>query len=167
MLAGRRRLLASLAVLGLGVPSAACGPPRPPDVLLLVADTLRADRLGAYGGPPGLTPTLDDLAQRSRVYAQAHSTSSWTSPALASLFTSGFQSQHGVVAFTSRLGADEETLAEVLRRRGYATAGFNANALVSPELGYAQGFDVLQLPGHRSPSRGTSSPSASSPAGPS
>jgi arylsulfatase A-like enzyme len=121
-------------------------------VLLLVADTLRADRLGAYGNSRGLTPFLDALANRSYVFRDAYAQSPWTSPSIASLLTSRYPSQHGFVRFESLLSGEELTLAEVLGERGFATAGFTANTLLSRKRGFSQGFDsyrVLATPAAR------------------
>ena len=72
----------------------------------MTVDTRRADRLGAYGSTRGLTPFLDELAARGVVFEQAFAQSSWTNPSVASLFTSRFPSQHGVVTLAShRYGA--------------------------------------------------------------
>lgn len=114
-------------------------------MLLLVADTLRADRLGAYGNARGLTPFLDTLADRSYVFHDAYAQSPWTSPSIASLLTSRYPSQHGFVRFESLLAAEEHTLAEVLGEHGFATAGFTANTLLSQKRGFAQGFDTYRV----------------------
>jgi len=116
--------------------------PSPPNVLLIVIDTLRADRLRAYGNARGLTPFLDDLATKGTVFRNAFATSSWTPPSVASLFTSRFPSQHRVVTPVAKLADAEITLAEKLAAHGYATAGFSANLRLQPGLGFAQGFDV-------------------------
>jgi len=124
---------------------------RSPNVVLVVVDTLRADRLGSYGNRRGLTPFLDDLAKRSHVFTRAYAQAPWTNPSVASLFTSRYQSQHGITEFQSVLAADEQTLAEALRDAGYATGGFSANGLLSRRAGFDQGFDAyrafLQLGG--------------------
>jgi arylsulfatase A-like enzyme len=119
----------------------ACGAAPPPDIIVLVGDTLRADRLGSYGNPRGLTPFIDSLAQRAVVFRNAYATSSWTNPSVASLFTSRYPSQHGVISFESVLAADEVTLAEALREAGYATAFFSPNGVLREGWGYEQGFD--------------------------
>ena len=111
-------------------------------MLLIVLDTLRADRLGAYGSTRGLTPFLDELAARGVVFENAYATSSWTSPSIASLFTSRHPLQHGIVGFESVLGDGEATLAESLRALGFTSGGFSANFRISEGLGYGQGFDV-------------------------
>ena len=148
-------LLALAAACGLAL--LGCGAPRQPtpNLLLVVIDTLRADRLGAYGSPRGVTPFFDELAARGVLFENAYATSSWTSPSIASLFTSRHPIQHGVVAFESVLGAGEQTLAESLRPLGFLSAGFSANFRISEKLGYGQGFDVwrtyLEAPGERGP----------------
>jgi len=119
---------------------AACGRPAPLDVVVVVIDTLRADRLGAYGNRAGLTPHLDALAARSVVFERAYAQSSWTNPSVASLLTSRYQSQHGVTNVMTILQASESTLSEVFWLNGYATAGFSANAGISNERGFSQGY---------------------------
>jgi arylsulfatase A-like enzyme len=115
-------------------------PPPPPNVLVVVVDTLRADKLGAYGNPRGLTPFLDQLAQRGTVFENAYATSSWTIPSVASLFTARYPSQHRVRTFGDRIGDGEVTFAERLRDAGWIGAGYAANPNLQERLGHAQGF---------------------------
>ena len=140
--------VSALALLALALGAGGCREPGPeappPNVLVLVLDTLRADRLGVYGNERGLTPFLDGLAGRGAVFANAYAASSWTVPSVASLFTSRYPSQHRVVDFESVLADREITLAERLAAHGWATAGFTANFRLSEEFGYAQGFDTWQ-----------------------
>jgi len=117
----------------------ACAEP-PPHVFVVLIDTLRVDRVDAFGTRRGATPFLDSLAARSTVFHSAFAQTSWTSPSIASLFTSRYPSQHGISRFGSVLASDEVTLAEALSERGYATGGFSANWLIRKELGYGQGF---------------------------
>jgi arylsulfatase A-like enzyme len=139
------RLLAYLAALALVV---ACGsPPERPHVVIVVIDTLRADRVGVERGGQSLTPFLDSLADRAVVYRNAYAPSPWTNPSVASLWTSRFPSQHGIVWFDTVLSESEETLAEILREHGYTTAGFVANPLLRAKHGFDQGFDVLRTLG--------------------
>jgi len=130
-----------LASLGLAVAGCQRDRAQPPNVVIAVVDTLRADRLGAYGNARGLTPFLDSLAARGTVFENAYSTTSWTCPAVASLMTSRYPSQHRVVSFASQLGDDEVTLAESVRPLRYLSGGFSANFRLLSSLGYAQGFD--------------------------
>jgi arylsulfatase A-like enzyme len=134
--AGRSRIVALCALVLAGMLArGACADPLP-HVVVVVIDTLRADRLGgAYGSARGLTPFLDALAARGTAFTAAYATSSWTSPSVASLLTSRFPSQHRVETYFSALRPDETTLAAVLRRAGYATAAFSANPVLAPVLG--------------------------------
>ncbi len=131
-------IFAGLLVVGIALWPAR--PARPTDVILIVVDTLRADRLGRYGYGKGLTPVLDGLADRGTRFAHAYATTSWTMPSVASLLTSRLPSQHLVRDFDSRLPGSELTLAERLEAAGFANAGFTANWRLSADLGYGQGF---------------------------
>jgi arylsulfatase A-like enzyme len=132
-------------VFALLVAAVGCDRPPPPNVLVLVIDTLRADHVGWMSDDPELTPFLDTLAARATVFRRAYAPSSWTGPAVASLWTSRYQSQHGISSLLAVLSDKERTLAEVLRKHGWATGGFSANPLLSTELGYAQGFDRYEF----------------------
>jgi arylsulfatase A-like enzyme/Tfp pilus assembly protein PilF len=131
-----------------------------PNVLLIVLDTLRADHLGTYGYDRPTSPGIDAWAKRGVVFERAISQAPWTAASIASLFTSLQPSVHGLnagpqwgagkqsaggklpFAVQSALGASQLTLAEILRRDGYATAGFISNIYVNSIFGFAQGFDV-------------------------
>jgi arylsulfatase A-like enzyme len=123
---------------------AACRPASPPNVVIVLVDTLRADHLGCYGHPGGFTPFIDGLAGRGVRYARAYAASTWTSPSVASVFTSRWQSQTGVLNLFSVLPDGERTLAEVLHERGWATAGFLATRSLPTASGFGQGFEVWQ-----------------------
>jgi hypothetical protein len=75
--------------------TSACGTAPRPDVVLITLDTTRADRLGCYGYGGETTPNLDRFAKGAVVYTRAYSTTSWTFPAHASLFTGKFTASHG------------------------------------------------------------------------
>jgi arylsulfatase A-like enzyme len=153
-----RRGVGLLALLALGAAACQSTPPKPTDVIVVVVDTLRADRLGRYGNGRGLTPVLDRFADRGVRFANAYAPASWTMPSVASLFTSRLPSQHLVSDFDSRLPDSEVTLAERLSAAGIATAGFTANWRLSTDLGYAQGFPTwrgfLNSPGSEKKARG-------------
>jgi len=116
-----------------------------PNVVFIVIDTLRADRLGAYGNERGLTPFLDSMAERGFVFRNAYAQSSWTKPSIASILTSRFPVQHGVQSWKAVLPSDEITLPEILQSIGYATAAFQANILVNAGQGFGQGFAEYHL----------------------
>jgi arylsulfatase A-like enzyme len=136
-----RRMLAALAVC---VTLVACRTAAPPNVVVVLVDTLRPDFLGCYGHPPGLTPFTDELAASGTRFAHAYAASTWTNPSVASLFTSRWQSQTGVLNLFSVLPDRERTLAEALHDRGFATAGFLATRSIPGAAGFGQGFDVWE-----------------------
>jgi arylsulfatase A-like enzyme len=135
----RPSLLSVVCALVLWLPGAAFA--ALPNIVVVVVDTLRPDRLGAYGNTRGLTPFLDQLARRGTVFANAYANSSWTEPSVASLLTSRYVSQHGVVSFDSKLPTSEVTLADRLTAGGYVAGGFSANFRLSDDYGYGQGFE--------------------------
>lgn len=138
----------AVAVLGCSAPAADPAAARPPNVVLVVIDTLRADRLGSYGGGSGLTPHLDRLARDAVVYERAYAQSSWTKTSIASLFTGAFPHRHRVFVEGGGprgvLPAEAPTLAERLRDVGYRTAAVSGNPHVRPEFGFDQGFDRFE-----------------------
>ncbi|HVZ37285.1 MAG TPA: sulfatase [Polyangiaceae bacterium] len=118
----------------------------PYNLVIVSMDTLRADHLSCQGYGQPTSPNIDALASRGTRFATALSTSAWTSPAHASLFTSRYPSQVGIVGYQElksahRLQDEERTLAEILKEAGYDTRAITGGGFVSGELGFAQGFD--------------------------
>lgn len=110
-----------------------------PNVVLVVVDTLRADYLGAYGDPRGLSPNIDAVAEEGAVW-EAFGQSSWTKPSVATILTSLYASSHGAMSKPSVL-PDVTTLADALQEHGYTTAGFVSNINLAPSFNFQQGFD--------------------------
>lgn len=111
-----------------------------PNVLLIVLDTVRADRLSLYGHFRDTTPNLKRFAERGGRFDQARAPSSWTLPSHASMFTGRWPSELGVER-RGWLDRAHPTLAERLRDSGYATAGFVANPFFCGwESGLSRGF---------------------------
>src|SRR6266571_8028368 len=118
---------------------------RPADlnVVVITLDTTRADRIGAYGFTGIETPNLDRLAREGVRFDQAATAAPLTLPAHSSLFTGKFPPEHGVRDNGGFfLNESEQTLAEVLKAHGYATAGFIAAYVLDSKWGIAQGFDT-------------------------
>jgi arylsulfatase A-like enzyme/Flp pilus assembly protein TadD len=112
------------------------------NVLLVTIDTLRADRVGAYGGTAGLTPTLDRLAREGLRFEHAYAHVPLTLPSHASLLTALYPTQHGVHdngAF--RLG-DVPTLATALQSARYRTGAFIGAFVLDARFGLNRGFDT-------------------------
>jgi arylsulfatase A-like enzyme len=116
---------------------------RRPDVYVVVMDAFRADRLEAYGAGRRLAPALEDFAAGAVVFKDAYTVSSWTKPAVATIFTSTYSSTHGVNSGASTLPDEAVTLAEYMRGIGYTTIGVSANPNVNRSFGMGDGFDVL------------------------
>lgn len=112
-----------------------------PNVLLISIDTLRADHLGAYGYARDTSPRIDALAADGAVFESHISSTSWTLPAHAAIFTSLPDSLHGAFDTDRRLDDAFVTLAERFRDAGYGTAGFFAGPYLHPAFGLAQGFE--------------------------
>jgi arylsulfatase A-like enzyme/Tfp pilus assembly protein PilF len=114
----------------------------PASLLLVTLDTLRADRVGAWGGPPGLTPVLDALAARGLVFEEALASVPLTLPSHATLFTGLEPPRHGVHDNgTYVLPADVETLATRLKAAGYETGAFVGAYVLDRRFGLVRGFD--------------------------
>jgi len=114
----------------------------PPDILLVSIDSLRADHLGCYGYPRDTSPTLDRLAREGVRFETAVSTTSWTLPAHAALFTGLFDPAHGTTDVHYRLAPSFQTVAEHFRTEGWSTVGLYAGPLLHPSFTLDQGFDV-------------------------
>ena len=111
------------------------------NVVLIVADTLRADHLGSYGGAVR-TPNLDALAASGARFENAYSHAPMTVPSHSSMFTSLLPTEHGVLNNGYVLGDLHVTLPELLRGPGYRhTAAFISLGVLRSHFGVAQGFD--------------------------
>jgi arylsulfatase A-like enzyme len=143
----RRFLIA--AALGLWAFALGCRPEPPPahrgPIVLITIDALRADVVGALGGPPKVMPALSGLAREADWAGRAISPSSWTVPSMAAIFT-GFQPWRARSWSGDRAVLDERfvTLPEALKAAGYRTAAFRSNHWLQATFGYAQGFDSFR-----------------------
>ena len=137
------------------------------NIVLVVIDTLRADAMPFHGAPRENAPFLAALAEDALVFDKAWTTSSWTAPATASLFTSAYPNEHGVRtglrAFRTQQGLSPdleiqripealETIPTFLQGQGYRTFGASANLNIDEEMGFARGFDRFVMTDY---SRGT------------
>jgi arylsulfatase A-like enzyme len=120
--------------------------PAGPHLVVVVVDTLRADVLGAYGGPAGLTPRLDALARRATRLDDLMAPAPWTLPSVATLLTGFPPGVHGagrrLGGFApTGLGDAPTTLAEVLAAHGFRTTAVYNNIYLNPSFGMERGFD--------------------------
>jgi arylsulfatase A-like enzyme len=116
------------------------------NVIVVLLDTFRADRMGTYGAKPGITPRIDQFAANGVVFSQAFSHAPWTLPSVASIFTSQVPDQHGA---GGRMGAfkalppEALTMAEVFQRHGARTGAISNVIFLTESFGAMQGFDTL------------------------
>ena len=118
----------------------------PPNVLFVVWDTVRADRLSVYGHDKPTTPFLESIAARSVVFDRAISPSFWTLPSHASMFTGLAASVHGADADYHWLDNHFVTLAEHFGTNGYDTYAWSSNPNISRTANTTQGFETFQQP---------------------
>ncbi len=150
---GRRSALlltSLLAAATLAACAASRGERPAPNLLLVVVDCLRADHLGAYGYERPTSPNLDGLASSGVLFEHASSPAFWTRPAVPSLLTGLYPSEHGLLEWEKdargqivgpALSPRVETVAERLREAGYATALIAEQYQLSRRFGLGQGFD--------------------------
>ncbi|HOS02525.1 MAG TPA: sulfatase [Candidatus Hydrogenedentes bacterium] len=131
-----------------------------PNVILIVADALRADRVFGKRGDIALMPNLSQFAQESWNYAHATSQASWTKPSVASYLTALYPGVHRTLfgvhvqllpndpVEADALPREFETMPKYLKSQGYATACLQTNANVSGAFGFAEGFDAYFFKGY-------------------
>lgn len=113
-----------------------------PDIILVSVDTLRRDMVPPHGKEPIAAEALGELYRDSVRFEHVFSTSDWTLPAHASLFTGRLPVEHGAVRGRgSRIRADRPTYTQILKDLGYRTAAFTDGGYVSRKLGFGRGFD--------------------------
>lgn len=114
-----------------------------PNVVLIIIDTLRADRLGCYGFTPEISPELDALATDGVRFEQVIVPASWTRPSIGALITGQHPRTLGLYRERAEILAERfTTLAEVLRDNGYATTGLTANPHINSSYNFDQGFST-------------------------
>jgi len=131
------------ALVAAAVWLASCGGQAPvePRLLLLVSvDTLRPDRLGAFGSELGLTPNLDALARESQQFSAVYAPSSHTFPSVAALLTGRYPEELGVWSNESILLPEADTTARAFRDAGWNTAAVVSNWVLRSGTGVEGGF---------------------------
>jgi arylsulfatase A-like enzyme len=110
------------------------------NVVVVVLDCVRADRLGCYGYARDTSPNLDAFAAGATRFQQAVTAGVWTLPSMASTLTGLYPSQHGLNRIDRGLGRELATLPQRLAAAGYRTAGFTANPHGGRSFGLDRGF---------------------------
>ena len=120
-----------------------------PNILLISLDTLRADRLSAYGYHRDTSPFMQQLADQGVLFTHSFVNTHGTPPSHATLFTSAYQQTHRVSLDAlsrspdHRLPASLQLLPEVLKEQGYVTIGVAGGGYMSEDFGFDQGFDFF------------------------
>jgi len=115
-----------------------------PNIIVIVADALRADHLSCYGYPTLTSPYLDRFAERCVLFESAFSASPSTVSSIPSILTGLYPSLHGTGVDGNMLTLNRQvtTLPELLKQHGYTTVAFNTNPLVAGKYGYDRGYDA-------------------------
>jgi uncharacterized sulfatase len=115
-----------------------------PNIVLIVLDTHRYDRISTYGYHRQTTPNLDDFGRQATVFENGISPAQWTIPAHASMFTGEYPTTHQTIQAHYRLDSRFDVLATLLAAQGYKTIGFCNNPLVGVlNNGLKRGFDTF------------------------
>ena len=134
-------------------------PPEPPsnepakNAIVIVVDTLRADRLGFMGGTRPTSPIIDDLVEKGAVFREAFANSPWTVPSTASMMTSLLASEHGAEItgeprfleeeVPHQMHVDAQTLSMIFNRAGFRTGLFSGNPFLYGR--FKDGFDTTEV----------------------
>ncbi len=121
-------------------------PATPLNLLLISLDTLRADRVGAWGAKSGATPNLDRFAARCVRFAHACSPANFTTPAHASMMTGLQPAVHGAYRYGQRSSIRPwPNVAGACAKSGMATAAFTGGGFLDPLFGFDEGFDRYRV----------------------
>jgi arylsulfatase A-like enzyme len=122
------------------------------NVLFVLVDTLRADRLGSYGYERDTSPNIDALAATGIRFAQQVSQSSWTKCSMSSLWTGLYPARTRSLRAYDVISEEATMPAELFRDAGFRTAAVWRNGWIAPNFGFSQGFEIYLSPrGRRDP----------------
>ncbi len=116
------------------------------NLLFILIDTLRADRIHSYGYERETSPWIDELARTGVRFDRVLSQSSWTKSSMASLWTATYPVRNGILGWGHALREEAPLPAERLRDAGFRTAGIFRNGWVAPNFGFGQGFQSYIRP---------------------
>ena len=129
-----RKLALSIALLATLLLAPATEARRYPNIVFVTIDTLRADRMGAWGYDRATTPKLDRLLARGARFDQGYTVEPLTNPSLASMVTSVHPHEHGSTRNGIPIRPGLDSLGKILEQRGFATAAFVGNWTLKSEL---------------------------------
>ena len=136
------------ARLALGEPAIRVAPPKlnkaagkTKNVIVLLVDTLRADKLAPYGNKRVKATAFEKFTKESTLFKNCQSTSNWTKPSCASVLTGLYPDSHKARGHSSRLGKSVKMASELFRGAGFSTAAFIANGYLASEFGFNRGWN--------------------------
>jgi arylsulfatase A-like enzyme len=135
-------LIIAVACLAIGVLAWWMWPSQQANVILITVDTLRPDRLSAYGYEKHRTPNFDRLAREGALFENAFCDVTWTTPSMASVMTGRYPTVHRIQSSFQRLSPEAITLAEVLLESGFHTAAIMGSFPLHSVFGLNQGFQT-------------------------
>jgi arylsulfatase A-like enzyme len=116
------------------------------NLVFILVDTLRADRLSSYGYTRPTSPILDEIAAHGILFERVVSQSSWTKTSMASMWTATHPIRNGILRYNHVIPSEATMPAELLREAGFRTAGLWRNGWVEPNFGFDQGFEIYVRP---------------------
>ena len=138
-------VIAGLIIVGVLVLNNLKAKDRDFNIILISIDTLRADHLGCYNYPRNTSPFIDKFKENSVLFEFCIAQSPSTLTSHASMLTSLIPSHHGAFFFREQaLPDDRQTMAELLKQKGYRTVSFNDGGQIAPKFGLNQGFDIYE-----------------------
>lgn len=114
------------------------------NVVFLVLDSLRKDRISAYNDDIGFTEHIQEIADSSLVFENAVTQAPWTLPSHASMFTGEYPWEHGTTHARSYFADGQETFISELNDDGYATAAITPNIWITPHKRMTRDFDYVE-----------------------
>lgn len=114
------------------------------NVVVLVLDTLRKDKISVYNDDVDFTPNFESIAEESVVYTGANAQAPWTLPSTASMFTGKYPWEHGATHEKIYLDNDDTVLAEKFQDEGFHTKVISPNTWISPSIGTVDGFGEVE-----------------------
>lgn len=124
--------------LAAGLLLTGCSTEKRPNVVLVVVDTLRADRMSCYGYSRPTTPFLDRMADEGALFEDVTAQFSWTVPSMVSMFTGRY-----LTDLSEQVAPGQRTITQAFRKAGYITVGASANLLLQKDTGLLAGFDTF------------------------
>jgi len=112
------------------------------NAIVLLIDTLRADKLNVYGKTRVKSPVFDRFATEAVVFDRCQAASNWTKPSCATVLTGLYPDSHKARGHSSKLASSVKMASEIFREAGYATAAFIANGYLAAEFGFDRGWNT-------------------------